>query len=154
MTDPALEIKIQLHALCLAQLQQTIDTLERAMADVQAAANDETKSSAGDKYETGRAMMQAEKDKYALQLATALANRHLLEAIKPEERRQQVEAGSLVSTNEGRYYFSAPLGKITLEGKVYFALSLAAPLGQVLLGKKAGAEVRFQGRRIVVEGVW
>lgn len=154
MTDPALEIKIQLHTVCLAMLQQSIDTLERAMADAQAAANDETKSSAGDKYETGRAMMQAEKDKYARQLATALANRHLLETINPKERRQQVRAGSLVRTNEGLYYFSAPLGKITLEGKVYFALSMASPLGQALLEKKAGAEVKFQGRRIVVEGVW
>ena len=59
MIDPNFKIKPHLHARCLMQLQLSIDTLERAMADVQAAANEETKSSAWDKYETGRAVMQA-----------------------------------------------------------------------------------------------
>lgn len=154
MTDPALEIKIQLHTVCLAMLQQSIDTLERAMADAQAAANEETKSSVGDKYETGRAMMQAEKDKYARQLATTLASLRLLETINPQEGHQRVEAGSLVRTNEGLYYFSAPLGKVALDGEMFFALSLASPLGQALLGKQAGEEVLFQARKVVVVELW
>ena len=38
------------------------------MANAQESANAEEKSSAGDKYETGRAMMQIERDKAAQQL--------------------------------------------------------------------------------------
>lgn len=150
MTD----LKIRLHACCLEQLKQSIDSLERAMADAQAAANEETRSSAGDKYETGRAMMQAEKDKYARQLAAAMANRRLLETLQPEQARRRVEAGSLVRTNEGMYFFSAPLGKVEMDGKIFFALSMSSPLGQALLGKQAGEKVKFQGREVAVEVVW
>ena len=44
-----------------SRLQQKLARLEDMMKNAQAEANKETKSSAGDKYETGRSMMQLEK---------------------------------------------------------------------------------------------
>ncbi len=61
-------IKTRLLALCHNYVDQRITNSKQAMDDAQAAANEEGKSSAGDKYETGRAMAQIERDKAAQQL--------------------------------------------------------------------------------------
>ncbi|MDB5240215.1 MAG: hypothetical protein JWP57_840, partial [Spirosoma sp.] len=48
-------LKQALHARCRHYVQQRIDTARQAMEAAQESANSESKSSAGDKYETGRA---------------------------------------------------------------------------------------------------
>jgi sortase (surface protein transpeptidase) len=59
-------LKTRLHSLCVSYVGQRIETAQRAIAIAQASANEETKSSAGDKYETGRAMAQLEIEKIQL----------------------------------------------------------------------------------------
>ena len=55
--------KKEIQSLCVHRLQQQLCRLEEMMNHAQEEANKETKSSAGDKYETGRSMMQLEKEK-------------------------------------------------------------------------------------------
>lgn len=143
-------MKKELHQACLLELQTRIDRIRLAVEEIQAAANEETKSSAGDKYETGRAMMQQEKDKMANQLAVNISWKNQLTLLNPAETKERIEIGSLVITQEGHYYLSIPLGKLKLEGQVYFAISLASPIGKALLNKKAGDEIVFQGRKISI----
>ena len=54
------------------------------MVNAQEAANEEGKSSVGDKYETGRAMMQIERDKAAQQLDEALKLKNIIDQISIE----------------------------------------------------------------------
>lgn len=143
-------MKKELHQACLAELQTRIDRIRLAVEEIQAAANEETKSSAGDKYETGRAMMQQEKDKMAHQLAVNISWKNQLALLNPSEAKEEVAIGSLVITQEGKYYLSIPLGKLKLAGQVYFAISLASPIGKALLNKKAGDKIVFQGRKISI----
>ncbi|MEZ5041422.1 MAG: hypothetical protein R2828_16110 [Saprospiraceae bacterium] len=145
--------KKQIHQQCLFEIQKKIERIQQAMEDIQAAANEETKSSAGDKYETGRAMMQQEKDKLASQLAANLASKNQLERLNLDELNNFVQQGSLVSTNEGYYYISVPLGKIKWEEETYYAISTISPIGGALLGKKAGDILNFQHRSIVIREV-
>lgn len=146
-------IKISLHHTTLALLDRRIAALERSIADLQAAANEEDKSSAGDKYETGREMMRQEQEKLDNQLAQARLLRDQLDRLDPREAHERVQAGSLVVTGEGRYYLAAAVGKVGLDGVNYFVLSTAAPLGRALLGKRAGEVVTVQGRRVRIEAV-
>ena len=148
------EFKISLHQACLQSIDQTITLATQAMEDAQNAANQETKSSVGDKYETGRAMMQLEKEKYAQQLAQAQDLRQQLELLNPQNTSSHIQRGTLLRSNESLYYLGVSLGKITHEGKTVFVLSAASPLGQVLLGKKAGDKISFQGRSISILGLW
>ena len=62
-------IKQELYKLCQTYIQQRILTAKQAIEAAQQAANNETKSSSGDKYETGRAMMQLEIEKDSAQLS-------------------------------------------------------------------------------------
>ena len=146
--------KTTLHQACLARIDQSIAAATQAMEDAQNSANQETKSSVGDKYETGRAMMQLEKDKFAQQLAQSQELRLQLEQLNPLSTYPAIQLGSLLRSNEGYYYLAVSLGKIIHEGKAVYVLSTAAPLGQVLLGKKLGDKIPFQGRNIEILELW
>ena len=141
-------MKQEIHQLCLEKLEANVRQLEKAIADIQAAANEETKSSAGDKYETGRAMMQQEKDKLNARLATNQHQLSQLNQLKPELAKEQVEHGSLVQTNEGFFYFAAAIGKLQVGAQKCFVVSLDSPLAKALWHKKKGEILSFQGRKI------
>ena len=65
------DLKAKLHAMCISYVQNRMEAAVQAIDDAQQAANEETKSSAGDKYETGREMMQQEADRSQVQLNEA-----------------------------------------------------------------------------------
>jgi len=146
-------IKKSLHHTTLTLLERRIAALEHSIAALQAAANEEDKSSAGDKYETAREMMRQEQEKLDAQLAQARLLREQLGRLDPHEAHERVQAGSLVITGEGRYYLAAAVGKVGLDGVNYFVLSTAAPLGRALLGKRVGEEATVRGRKLKIEVV-
>ena len=130
----------------LGQLRQSIQDLEQSQES-------ETKSSAGDKYETGREMVQLELGKYQGQVEKALAQTKALAQINAQHQYDEVSIGSLVETNKGIYFISTALGKIQIGDTICFAISLASPIGQVLNGSKAGQSVSFQAKTIRIESV-
>jgi len=135
-------------------LAARVETARKAMNEAQAAANEEGKSSAGDKYETGRAMAQNLRDMNALQLSQALAALESFEKIAIPFPSDKIRAGSLIQTQENWYFLGAGLGKMeTPTLKNLFALSLSAPLGQAFLGKKPGQEVQFMGKTLTILSV-
>ncbi|MCB0593810.1 MAG: hypothetical protein KDD28_06945 [Phaeodactylibacter sp.] len=146
-------IKTKLYEHCLAQAAQSIVTARAALEAAQEAGNTETKSSAGDKYETGRAMMQQEQERNKVQLLKAIALKNQLAQLRPGQRSETAAPGSLAITNHGNFYLSVGLGRVTLGEDVFFAISLESPLGQLLKGKRAREEFPFQGRSYVVEEV-
>ncbi len=151
MNDPKLKIKQKLFALCHSFIEERIATAKTAIEMAQNSANEETKSSAGDKYETGRAMAQLEIEKSSVQLAEALKQKKVLDQIFPESKMLIVQLGSLVYTNQGNYYLSIPAGKMEIDAITYYAISSASPIGAVLIGLKAGASVTFNRKEIVIE---
>ena len=139
----AKQLKQQLLNHCLEQTEQRIDGITDALKKIEVARNGETKSSAGDKFETGRAMMQMEEAKLKGQLEKALKVRQVLDQIDPTYTGERIAAGSLVATNRGNYFLAVGLGKIRLEGRVFFCTSMDAPIGRKLHGKQAGDTFTF-----------
>jgi len=139
-------IKKSLLHQCSELIQEKIDTLEKMMASIQDAANNETKSSAGDKYETGRAMMQQEKDKYAIQLAEARRLRARLYQIKSDVTFGQVAFGALVKTSVANYFIAISAGRMEVEGEKFYVISPQAPLAQSILQKSAGDTFTFNDK--------
>ena len=146
-------IKQQLQLACLTQVNRRIATAEEAMLAAEEAANEETKSSAGDKYETGRAMMQLERDKNKAQWLKALHARDELLALAPEQAHNRAAPGSLVLTDQGKFYFASGLGKIKLGEDVYFAISSDSPIGHALHGKQVGDRFGFQDKVFLIESI-
>ena len=100
------DIKQQLFEKCEAYVAQKVATAQKGMQDAQSAANNETKSSVGDKYETGRAMMHLEKNKYAIQLGEAIQLKQQLSEISPTKKCEIVENSSLIKTNKGNFFIA------------------------------------------------
>lgn len=150
-------MKLLKHILfdeCKKLVRQRIEAARKGIEELQEAANEETKSSAGDKYETGRAMMQLEKDKYAAQLVETMKLEKVLSLVNPDKEETTAGLGSLVATNQGTYFLTIPLGRINIDGKDYYLLSPASPIGTLLKHKKKGDTFDFNGRKYEVKGVW
>ncbi|RTQ50141.1 3-oxoacyl-ACP synthase [Hymenobacter gummosus] len=146
-------LKPELYAACQRFAEQRIQAIEAAIRAAQESANAETKSSAGDKYETGRAMAQNERDRNAVQLHEAKQLLGELQRITPERACDAVRPGALAHTSLGRFYISISAGKLTVGGVDYFAVSAAAPVAQALSGKRAGESATFNGKPIRVDAV-
>jgi transcription elongation GreA/GreB family factor len=120
------------------------------MDDAQEAANDEQRSSAGDKYETSRAMMQIERDKAAAQLSEALRLRNTFSQILPENNSQKIVLGSLVTTKTKKIFICIGIGKLNLEGEDILVVAPTSPLGAVLMGLARNDKFNFNGELIQI----
>ncbi len=139
--------------MCMEYVEERIASAQHAITAARESANDDTKSSAGDKYETGREMMQQEIDRNRKQLEESQKLRLLLEQIIPIKPTDIVQNGSLVSTNYGKFYISISRGQISAGDCNYFAVSSASPIGVKLMKQKAGFEFDFNGKLFRIEKV-
>jgi transcription elongation GreA/GreB family factor len=143
-------LKSALYQLCLNFIDQRILTAETALKQAREASNDDTKSSAGDKYETSREMAQQDIDRNKRLLMDAQENQKLLLAIKDTPLNEMARNGSLVYTNQGKFYLSISAGQLSLNQDTFFAISAVSPIGQNLLGKRVGDQFDFNGKKYEV----
>jgi transcription elongation GreA/GreB family factor len=142
--------KPDLIAHLQALLQSRLDEAQAELFTAQASLGNETKSTAGDKYETGRAMLQIELQKLAIQRDKVEQQLQLLFRVDPHQSCDKVEFGAVVQTDTERYLIAVGIGKVELPGEVMYVISADAPIAQALLGKRVGEQVSFQGRNLQV----
>ena len=147
------EIKTLLFELCLEFINKRIYTAGEALSQAREASNDDTKSSAGDKFETTREMMQQDISRNESLLMDAKQNLQLLNSVKGIAAGDRVKNGSLVHTNQGKFYISISAGQLSVGKEVFFAISAASPIGQLLMGKKAGDSFTFNGKSYLLESI-
>ena len=147
------DIKEKLYQLCIAYVQNRMKASEEAIAGAQQAANDDTKSSAGDKYETGREMAQQETNRNLAQLNEANKLMVALNQLNIKSTSQTAEPGSVVITSNGNFYLSISAGILELDGKSYFAVSPASPIGIKLKGLQEGNEFILNGKNYKIQSI-
>lgn len=145
--------KLVLHQKCLEIVENNISTIKLALHEAQEAANNETKSSAGDKHETGRAMAQLETEKLSAQLNDALNQKQLIAKINSNLQSKQITIGSLVYTTNGIFYIGISLGKIDINNETIYAISPQSPIGKLLLTKKEKDSFSLNGKMYVIEKI-
>jgi transcription elongation GreA/GreB family factor len=133
-----LGLKSKLYQHCLSYIGQRIETSRQAIAEAQHSADEETKSSAGDKYETGRAMMQLEMEKHASQLEESQKLKRILEAVDIHVNSEVIIPGSIVFTDQTNFFLSIGAGQVDIDGKIFLNVSAASPIGNKMIGLKAG----------------
>ena len=139
-------IKERILEKIIVLLDQRIQAARLAIASAKESRDSETKSSVGDKYETGRTLMQMEVEKNRVLLnKTELLKAELLK-IDPVKKCKKVEFGSLIITSENNFFISSAIGKIEYEDKDYYCISLASPIGKQLQNKVVGDSFIFQSK--------
>ena len=146
-------IKNGLSAAMLEILNQRIESSQAAIESAIESRNTATKSSAGDKHETGRALMQTEIDNQKKQMANSMLLKSTLTQIPLDDKIEPIGFGSLLETNHGFFYLSVSLGKIEFSGREYFTISPATPLAQAFIGSAIGDSISFQGKKYEILSV-
>lgn len=146
------DIKQALFNKCKSLVEERIRSIQEAITASREAANSETKSSAGDKHETGRAMMQLEQEKLQAQHADIDMQANLLAKLNLNPSSKIIH-GSLVYTNIGNFFISISAGKAEVNGKTYFFISPSAPIASAFLGAKVKDKIIFNGKEILIEAI-
>jgi transcription elongation GreA/GreB family factor len=145
-----MNLKQHLLAHLKTLLDERMAASWQAMEAAQASANEQGKSSMGDKYETSRSMGQLDRDMHARQYEQARQERLVLERIEamPEPARyERIAIGTLVKTSAGYFFIAVSVGAVQVAGQTVLAVSAASPVGKALVGKEVGGEFLFQGKK-------
>ncbi|MGY8909227.1 MAG: 3-oxoacyl-ACP synthase [Flavobacteriales bacterium] len=145
-----LKTKEPLINLCKDFVNKRLKTVQDIISSNQKALQSETKSSAGDKHETGRAMLQLEMEKASQQLEGISIMNQILSKVDISKTSKIAHLGSVIITNKANYFLSISAGQLSVENKTYFAISISSPIGKLLLGKKENEEVFFNGNLIKI----
>jgi hypothetical protein len=155
VTEPEkIAFKNKLKGTAQQVIEQRIAVAKTLINNAQEAANSEEKSSAGDKYETARAMSQLEKEMHSKQLAQQKNELALLNSVKTDIIYTTVTTGACIECAEMILFIAAGLGKQTVEGKLILFLSPQAPLAKQLLHKKSGEHFVFNGKEITIAAIY
>ena len=127
--------------------------LQQVLTDLKESGSNETKSTAGDKHETALAMLQIEQANTRGQLQELLVQKAMLKKLDPALSAAMIVNGSLIKTNRGYLYMSVALGKAVINDITVMALSPQSPLGQKLLGLKAGEVAWMNNTEYLVESI-
>ena len=144
--------KTEILNLVQEKISEKIRNLERLISETRES-NNETKSSMGDKYETGREMVQQEINNLQIQLNENMKSENLLKTINPVPHKT-AGFGSIVETEKGRFFIAVSLGEITFNGEKIFVISTESPLGKAMHGKKEGEKIIVNGLAQSVLGIW
>jgi len=139
---PTLATKIAIVEKLNELLEEQKVLLETTIAEAKKARDQETKSSVGDKFETGRARLQAEIDRYNIQLNKTKQLKNELLQIDLTKTHTKVTAGSLLVTSKGNYFISIGFGKIEVYENNYYVISLVSPVGKLFNHKTVGSVVQ------------
>lgn len=142
--------KQQLYNQCQAFINNRLQAIQKTIKELQESLTSETKSSAGDKHETGRAMVQLEREKAGVQLSQIQQTQQLLSKVNIENTNQTIGLGSLVYTTKANYFIAVSAGELTVDNLKFYAISASTPIGQLLLGKTVGDRIVFRDQSFEV----
>jgi hypothetical protein len=147
-------LKQKIYEHCIELLDKKAEEVNSALRTVTESANNETKSSVGDKHETARAMMQLEQEKLSKQLIILLEQKAELEKMDITKTPLRVAKGSLVESDKGYLFVSVGLGKVIVEGKTIFAISPESPIGKKLMGLSENETAEMNGVKYLIKKLW
>lgn len=155
LKDPdKISFKNSLKQFCQHTIEKRIAAAKDTIENVQESANNEEKSSAGDKYETSRAMGHLQKDMHARQLTEYLKELAVLHGVNTGVIYHTACAGAFIEADTALFFIAAGLGKQTIEGKIIFFLSPHAPLAGILQNKRKGDGFVFGKSTLVITAVY
>jgi transcription elongation GreA/GreB family factor len=152
-----MNLKEALLMHCKMFVNKRMQTVEEIIHSHQKSLQSETKSSAGDKHETGRSMIQLEMEKASQQLIGISEMNEILSkidiSISENSKQKAAHLGSVIYTAKANYFLSISAGKIVIENASYFAISVSSPIGKLLLGKRENDEFLFDGKSVKIQRI-
>ena len=139
---------------CANHLNNNLLSFEKRRLELLEALESESKNSAGDKHETGRAMLQLEREKLGEQIKKTERNLQLLMPLENHITTEKVSVGAVVKTTHFNYYIAISSPTLIVEQEEVYCISALSPIGKLLLGKKVGETLRFNNMTSTITGIF
>ncbi|MCX7551243.1 3-oxoacyl-ACP synthase [Xanthomarina sp. F2636L] len=139
-----LELKQLLYFQCVEFCNNRLLNIQKTIEEIQESLTSETKSSAGDKHETGRAMLQLEREKAGNQLAEIQKLQEALSKIDVTKTNKVIGLGSVVYTTQANYFIAISAGELKLNNQAFYAISPNTPIGKLLIGNQVDDTIIFR----------
>lgn len=146
--------KEKVYESYLEIIENKIQLFQNTLKELRESGSNETKSTAGDKYETALAMLHIEQENVSRQMNEILKQKSLFSQIDPTVSASKICTGSLIKTSKGYFFMSIALGKTTVDGITVIALSPHSPLGQKLMELKVNDIAEINGTRYIIENIF
>lgn len=147
------EFSLALKEECIQLLHRRLTVYQEEWTQLSNDAAQEGKSSAGDKHETARAMAQLEQEKLAGQIAEIKDQLLYISGLDTKEAQQKIQPGSLVETDQGLFYLTVPIGRISFRGCEVMVCSPVSPIGKLFLRSQVTDKITFGTRQYTVLGI-
>ncbi|PVW15206.1 3-oxoacyl-ACP synthase [Marixanthomonas spongiae] len=147
------DLKTALLNQCKNVVENRYNKIKQTIAGIEESLFEESKSSAGDKHETGRAMLQIDRENAGKQLQEIEKLQQLVRKIDVNSKSDYVRLGSLVYTNQATYFMGISIGAVTVGKTSYICVALNSPIGQLLSGKKKGENFMFNEKEYTIKSV-
>lgn len=145
-----IQIKELLYNHCKSYLTSKLSEYQKRNKELYQSLSCEEKSSAGDKHETGRAMIQLEIEKLGNQIKEIELEYAFFLKINNKTISANISTGSLVITNKNLFYITISAGVFRNNSKKYYCISQKSPFGSVLIGKKIRDNFIFNKEKIEI----
>jgi transcription elongation GreA/GreB family factor len=124
---------------CITVLKEKIKGINDIMNETQSSANSDTKSSAGDKHDTSRAMAHLENERLGRKLKVLENQMETIYSINPESSNSKISLGSIIECEDFTFFISTGLGKLMLKANLmFYAIAIDSPIAINLKSKKIG----------------
>jgi transcription elongation GreA/GreB family factor len=147
-----MSIKNELLQACLDHVNKRISSYKSEIETIKESIESNDKSSDEDD-DSGNGKLFNDLEKNAQHLNDASKTLDTLKLINPKISNDNVVLGSLVSTDKGDFFISISVGKIDIESKSYFAISLHSPIGMLLKNKTVNETITFNGNTYTIKAI-
>lgn len=148
------ELKQQLYRQCIDFVEERLSNMQNQIKAIQESLTSETKSSAGDKHETGRAMLQLEREKAGQQLAEVEKLKEALSKIDVTKSYEIIGLGSVVFTTKANYFLAISAGQLKVNSELFFAISPNTPIGLLMMGRMIDDKIAFRDQSFLIKTVF
>ena len=145
-----MEIKQKLLEHVKQQVFKRHLKIKQTISDIEESLLEESKSTSGDKHETGRAMLQIDRENAGKQLLEIEKLISILPKIEIRTTSDYIRLGSLVYTEKFTYFISLCTGLTKLDDEEYVCISLNSPIGTQLIGKRTGDTFVFNNETFAI----
>jgi hypothetical protein len=146
-----IKLKNVLKGRCSQEVENRYQKIMKVLDDIKVSLLEESKSSAGDKHETGRAMLQIERENAGRQLKEIENLQSLIRKIDISVESDYARLGSIIYTNLGVYFISISIGEVIVEDENYYCIALHSPIGNLLSGKIQGERFSMNQRDYIIK---
>lgn len=139
----------------MGHVDKDLEEAKARMASLKESLGAESKSSAGDKHETGRAMIHLEQERVQDTVGRLEHMRGVLVQRATQGKAiQRVSPGALVETTGPWVLVGVPMGKVQLPDALVLCVGAEAPLAQKWHGAQPGDQVVLGSQQLTIQAIY